>query len=133
MLLAISYITYGYCIQSHLSSEDYDQAMQGLRTTRWVRTHLTGYSKIPVAFFKRVHPPPENRETRPYRLVGGTPSITIPMPEEPLLQIPRRSHGQAYSRDGSSDLLQPLASPTPEGSSHSRSSSEGAMSASVQH
>ena len=58
MLLAISYITYGYCIQSHLSSEDYDQAMQGLRTTRWVRTHLTGYSKIPVAFFKRVHPPP---------------------------------------------------------------------------
>ncbi|KAL8940907.1 MAG: hypothetical protein Q9216_002537 [Gyalolechia sp. 2 TL-2023] len=45
MIGAIAYITYQYCTQSHLSSEDYAQAMQGLRTTRWFkrRTIWTRY------------------------------------------------------------------------------------------
>lgn len=40
MALTILYITFEYTTQSHLSSEDYGQAMQGLKTTRWFKRRL---------------------------------------------------------------------------------------------
>ncbi|KAL9004935.1 MAG: hypothetical protein Q9188_002254 [Gyalolechia gomerana] len=57
MVGAIAYITYQYFTQSHLSSEDYAQAMQGLRTTRWFkrRTIWTRYVlEANIRMFKRI-------------------------------------------------------------------------------
>ena len=33
------YIVHEYCTQGHLSTEDYERAMQGLKTTRWYKKH----------------------------------------------------------------------------------------------
>ncbi|KAL8800878.1 MAG: hypothetical protein Q9182_004852 [Xanthomendoza sp. 2 TL-2023] len=49
MLSTIIFITYEFCTQSHLSSEDYEQAMQGLKTTRWFKRHLIWCYNIPAA------------------------------------------------------------------------------------
>lgn len=57
MVGALIYSTYQYCTQSHLSSEDYDQALRGLRATRWFkrRTIWIRYSlEAIVKFFKRI-------------------------------------------------------------------------------
>ncbi|KAL8687859.1 MAG: hypothetical protein Q9224_005032, partial [Gallowayella concinna] len=54
MLSTIVWITYEFCTQSHLSSEDYDQAMQGLKMTRWFKRHLIWCYSIPAAVVGQV-------------------------------------------------------------------------------
>ena len=43
----LTYIVHEYCTQSHMSTEDYGRAMQGLRMTRWFRKHTRFWRFIP--------------------------------------------------------------------------------------
>lgn len=52
MAAAIAYITYEYCTQSHLSSEDYEQAKQGLRTTRWFKGRTVWVQRVHDAIIR---------------------------------------------------------------------------------
>lgn len=57
MVVALVYIVYQYCTQSHLGSDDYAQAMRGLRTTRWFkrRTIWIRYMlEALIRLFKRI-------------------------------------------------------------------------------
>lgn len=136
MMLSMIFITYEYCTQSHLSSEDYDQAMQGLRMTRSFKRHMSWCYQIPASVIRmvrvllnsildgKVSPRRNSLEWTPVR-IGTAPTNLGPMPGP--LRTPERSSGQAHSRPVSSDHLLPPADSALEGSSHSRSSSEAAL------
>ena len=47
MSAGLVYIVNEYCTQSHMSTEDYGRAMQGLRMTRWFRKHTRFIRFIP--------------------------------------------------------------------------------------
>lgn len=136
MSASIAFITYEYCTQSHLSSEDYDQAMQGLRMVRSFKWHMIWCYKILASTIRMVRvllnsilgakiSPRRNSLLWTPRRVGAVPMILDPMPGHS--RTAERSSGPAHSRQVSRDHLLPLTSPTPEGSSLSRSSSEAAV------
>ena len=137
MLASIAFITYEYCTQSHLSSEDYEQAMQGLRITRRFKRYMIWCYKIPAAIVRMVRvmlnrilngKVSERRSSlvwNPTR-VGTAPTVLRPAPGRSL-RAPERSSGREHSRRPSRDHLLPLASSTSGNSSHSRSSSEAAV------
>lgn len=79
---AIAYITYQYCTQSHLSSEDYDQAMQGLRTTRWFKRRTMWIRNLlerVIRLFKRLLPVIFGTKVNPHpRSLVWTPKAKIP-------------------------------------------------------
>lgn len=127
MSASIAFIIYEYCTQSHLSSEDYDQAMQGLRMVRSFKRHIIWCYKIPASIIRMVRVLLNSilgAKVTPTR-IGTAPTVRGPMPGHPW--TPERSSGPAHSRQVSRDHLLPLASLTPQGSSHSRSSSEAAV------
>ena len=45
MSIGLTYVVTEYCTQSHISTEDYDRAMQGLRMTRWFKKN-TGFVRV---------------------------------------------------------------------------------------
>lgn len=47
MACGLIYIVLEYCTQSHISTEDYGRAMQGLRMTRWFRKHTRFIRFVP--------------------------------------------------------------------------------------
>ena len=47
MTIGLAYIVTEYCTQSHISTEDYDRAMQGLRFTRWFKKHTRFVGVVP--------------------------------------------------------------------------------------
>ncbi|KAL8765754.1 MAG: hypothetical protein Q9209_007261 [Squamulea sp. 1 TL-2023] len=47
MGVGLAYIVFEYCTQSHLSTEDYDRAMKGLKHTRWFKKHTLFIRIIP--------------------------------------------------------------------------------------
>ncbi|KAL8876838.1 MAG: hypothetical protein Q9198_005033, partial [Flavoplaca austrocitrina] len=47
MSVGLAYIVFEYCTQSHLSTEDYDRAMNGLKHTRWVKKHTRFIRIVP--------------------------------------------------------------------------------------
>ena len=47
MSTGLVYIVEQYCTQSHISTEDYHRAMQGLRFTRWYKKHTRFVSFVP--------------------------------------------------------------------------------------
>lgn len=52
MATGLAYIVTEYCTQSHISTEHYGRAMQGLRLTRWYKKH-TGFARaVPDAVIK---------------------------------------------------------------------------------
>ncbi len=60
MATGLAYVVTEYCTQSHISTENYAQAMQGLRTTRWFKRHTRVVRAVPdgmirlgkVAFYR---------------------------------------------------------------------------------
>ncbi|KAI4275592.1 MAG: hypothetical protein LQ337_003104 [Flavoplaca oasis] len=47
MSVGLAYIVFEYCTQSHLSTEDYDRAMNGLKHTRWFKKHTRFVRVVP--------------------------------------------------------------------------------------
>ena len=47
MACGLSYIVIEYCTQSHISTEHYERAMQGLKMTRWFRKHTRFIRFVP--------------------------------------------------------------------------------------
>ncbi|KAL8790099.1 MAG: hypothetical protein Q9213_000801 [Squamulea squamosa] len=43
----LAYIVFEYCTQAHLSTEDYDRAMKGLKHTRWFKKHTLFIRIVP--------------------------------------------------------------------------------------
>lgn len=57
MAVGFAFIVTEYCTQSHLSTDDYAAATQGLRLTRWFKKHTSFFRAIPeyfIEFGKRV-------------------------------------------------------------------------------
>lgn len=50
LTVGLIYIVIQYCTQSHLSTEDYESAAKGLKTTRWFKKH-TVWLRLPGDFF----------------------------------------------------------------------------------
>ncbi|KAL8928595.1 MAG: hypothetical protein Q9208_001829 [Pyrenodesmia sp. 3 TL-2023] len=138
MTLTIVYITFEYTTQSHLSSEDYGQAMQGLRMTRWFRRRLAGIQDLPdalIRYLKRLlHrivgekvsprrrsavPTPRTRGRRPTSRASGRQKNPPSQPSEPPL-----FEDIEMGRLGSSHL-EVSASRDGRLSNHSPSSGEG--------
>ncbi|KAL8726506.1 MAG: hypothetical protein Q9166_006669 [cf. Caloplaca sp. 2 TL-2023] len=47
MSLGLAYVVVEYCTQSHLSTENYERAMQGLKHTRWFKKHTLFIRIVP--------------------------------------------------------------------------------------
>ncbi|KAL8887976.1 MAG: hypothetical protein Q9205_006270 [Flavoplaca limonia] len=47
MSVGLAYIVFEYCTQSHLSTEDYNRAMNGLKHTRWFKKHTRFIRIVP--------------------------------------------------------------------------------------
>ncbi|KAL9034411.1 MAG: hypothetical protein Q9180_005423 [Flavoplaca navasiana] len=47
MSVGLAYIVFEYCTQSHLSTEDYDRAMNGLKHTRWFKKQTRFIRTVP--------------------------------------------------------------------------------------
>ena len=57
MAVGFTFVVYEYCTQSHLSTEDYEKAKQGLRWTRWFKKYTSFFRSLPdhvVKLAKRV-------------------------------------------------------------------------------
>lgn len=54
MFIAISFLVAEWCEQSHLNTEDFDQAMKGLRVTRWYKKHTIWIRRIPDWIIGRI-------------------------------------------------------------------------------
>lgn len=123
MVFAIVFITYEYCTQSHLSSEDYNQAIQGLKMTRWFKRHLIWCYRLPATivgkmkvvlnsiFGGRISPHRNSLlwTSRPNGQSGTTPPILGPMPDRSLLQTLEPSPEHVRSGRVSHDHPLPLA------------------------
>ena len=58
MTVAITFIVTEYCTQSHLSSEDYQDAINGLKATRWFKKHTLWVRRAPdllIRFLKYLY------------------------------------------------------------------------------
>lgn len=52
MCVAFVFIVAEYCTQSHLSTNDYENAVQGLRRTRWFKKYTYFHRSAPDLFSK---------------------------------------------------------------------------------
>ena len=55
LVAGLIYLVMEYCTQSHLSTEDYESAAQGLKMTRWFKKHTTWLRSLGLLLAELMH------------------------------------------------------------------------------